>query len=296
MGEEQGVKEQPQSTFERTVDEGARRLRRSVPSLLATGAVGGIDVSTGVFGLLLVSHETGSTLLGALAFSIGFIALELGRAELFTENFLLPVSALAAGRSRVRAVFRLWGGTLVMNLAAGWVMIGVIMGAAPELHDTAVEVGRHFPEMGIGWRSFASAVLGGAVITLMTWLTHGTESVPGRLVAAVSAAFLLAGGHLAHAIVASLEMFAALQAGAPFGYLDFLGFLAWASLGNMVGGLGLVTVLRLVQVGARKVAEERGTPEGERSAGEGGSGPVGERVRGAVEDVRMAGGRQRRRR
>jgi len=31
---------------------------------------------------------------------------------------------------------------------------------------------------------------------------------------------------------------------------------SWASLGNMVGGIGLVTVLRLIQVGRRKLQEE----------------------------------------
>ena len=50
-------------------------------------------------------------------------------------------------------------------------------------------------------------------------------------------------------------MFAALHAGAPFGYLDWLGTLGWACLGNMIGGIGLVTVLRLVQVGADVVTE-----------------------------------------
>jgi hypothetical protein len=53
---------------------------------------------------------------------------------------------------------------------------------------------------------------------------------------------------LNHVIVVSLEMFAALQAGAHFGYLDWLGMSAWFGLGNIIGGVGLVTVLRLVQV------------------------------------------------
>lgn len=47
-----------------------------------------------------------------------------------------------------------------------------------------------------------------------------------------------------------------LHAGAPFGYLDRLKLAGWASLGNMVGGIGLVTVLPLVQVGRRKLREE----------------------------------------
>jgi len=58
------------------------------------------------------------------------------------------------------------------------------------------------------------------------------------------------------AIVASLVCFAALQAGAPFGYPDWLGLLGFAVLGNMLDGIGLVTVLRLLQV-PHKVLEER---------------------------------------
>jgi formate/nitrite transporter FocA (FNT family) len=75
------------------------------------------------------------------------------------------------------------------------------------------------------------------------------------LLAAIAAAFLLAAGSLNHAIVVSIEMFAALHAGAPFGYLDWLGILGWACLGNLVGGIGLVTVLRLIQVGGDVVAQ-----------------------------------------
>ena len=57
-------------------------------------------------------------------------------------------------------------------------------------------------------------------------------------------------------IVVSLLCFAALHAGAPFGYGDWLGLFALAGLGNMIGGLGLVTVLRLLQV-PHKIAAER---------------------------------------
>jgi hypothetical protein len=68
---------------------------------------------------------------------------------------------------------------------------------------------------------------------------------------------MLAAGELNHAIVLSLEMFAALQVGAPFGYLDWLRVVGWAILGNVIGGVGLVTCLRLVQVGADRIREER---------------------------------------
>ncbi len=55
-------------------------------------------------------------------------------------------------------------------------------------------------------------------------------------------------------------MFSALHTGhAPFGYVDWAQTAGWAALGNMVGGLGLVTVLRLFQV-PHKVAKERRNP------------------------------------
>jgi formate/nitrite transporter FocA (FNT family) len=244
------------SAFERTVAEGHRRLTRTWPGLLATGTVGGIDVSVGVLGLLVVHEATGSPLLAALAFPIGFFALTLASSELFTENFLVPIAAVAARWSGPWALARLWAGTLVTNLLGGWVMTGIIIGAFPSLRHAAVQVGAAYPGYGIGWRSFALALLGGVVITLMTWMERSTTSVPGKLVAAFSAGFLLASGSLNHAIVVSLEMFAALHAGAPFGYLDWLRVLGWATLGNMIGGIGLVTVLRLVQVGKHKLQEE----------------------------------------
>ncbi len=249
--------EELRSTFQSSVDAGKARLQRPWPGLLATGMVGGIDVGIGVFGLFLVEHATGNAMLGSLAFTIGFMALILANSELFTENFLVPVAAVAARRSTPRALLRLWAGTAAFNLAGGWVLMGVVMAASPDLRATAVEVGRHPIEAGIGLTSFASAVLGGTIITLMTWMERGTKSVPAKLIAAAAAGFLLAAGKLHHVIVISLEVFAALQVGAPFGYADWLGMAAWAALGNVVGGLGLVTGLRLIQVGGALLDQER---------------------------------------
>jgi formate-nitrite transporter family protein len=233
--------------------------------------VGGADASLGVFALLIVEEATGDSLLAALAFSIGFIALTLANSELFTENFLVPLLAVAADKAPARSLLRLWAGTLVTNLIAGWLLMGLIISGFPKLGPTAVELGRYYPEIGIGWRSFAGALLGGAVITLMTWMERGTTSVPAKLAAAVAAAFLLAAAPLNHAIVVSLEMFAGLQHGAPYGYLDWLATVAWYVLGNVIGGVFLVAALRLVQVGETKLVEERSRPSGEPRDDEDGS-------------------------
>ncbi|HEX2193216.1 MAG TPA: formate/nitrite transporter family protein [Acidimicrobiales bacterium] len=265
--EESGV----HSAFERTVEEGEDRLLKSWPQLFATGLVGGIDVAFGVFAQIIVRYYTHNELLGAMAFTIGFFAVTLANSELFTESFLVPVVAVVAGKAGPLHLARLWGCTLVFNLIGGWVLTGLTMAAFPKFHETAIEVSRHYVEAGIGWSFLASALLGGAVLTLMTWMERSTPSVPAKLLAVFSVGFIVAAAPLAHAVVSSFEVFSALHAGAPFGYLDWLGAESWTALWNLVGGLLLVTTLRLVQVGVGQVDEERGEA-GERTIKEAGGG------------------------
>ncbi|MDQ2748980.1 MAG: formate/nitrite transporter family protein [Actinomycetota bacterium] len=247
---------QIEEAFDRLVEEGEVRLRRSTLALLTIGLLGGIDVGFGVLAYLVVEHITHNVLLAGLAFSIGFVAILLGRSELFTENFLVPVMTLVAGKSRPLALIRLWSLTLITNLAGGWVISWLIITARPDLKAVAREVGSHYADLGVSLRSFALAVLAGAAITLMTRMQHATDHLGVQLVPAVLFSALLAGGQLFHCVLDSLFMFAALVAGAPFGYLDWLSALGWSALGNAVGGIGLVTAIRVLQV-PHRVAESR---------------------------------------
>jgi formate/nitrite transporter FocA (FNT family) len=63
---------------------------------------------------------------------------------------------------------------------------------------------------------------------------------------------------LFHSILDSLLIFGALATGrAPFGYLDWLGWFGYTVLGNIVGGLFLVTLLRLLRSKDRLEEERR---------------------------------------
>ena len=74
---------------------------------------------------------------------------------------------------------------------------------------------------------------------------------------------LLAGSELFHCVLDSLFMMGAMFAGADFGVGAMLGALGWSLLGNLVGGIGLVSGLRLLRV-SRRVAEEREHPGSNR--------------------------------
>ncbi len=150
----------------------------------------------------------------------------------------------------------MWLTTLVTNLIAGWLLAALLMLAFPDLHTTAVKVAGSYVGLGVSWQAFALAVVGGMLVTLMTYLQVATESDGVRLVPAVIVGFTLSIGHINHAVVASIFTFAALIVGAPFGYGQWAQMVLLAIAGNLVGGLGLVTVLRLMQV-PHKVAQAR---------------------------------------
>lgn len=245
-----------EEAFDRLVEEGQERLERPLLALVSTGLLGGIDVGTGVLAYLVVRAHTGDPLLAGLAFSIGFVALLLARSELFTENFLVPVTAVVARSGTLRGLGRLWAVTLATNLAGGLLMMWILMTARPDLEATAIEVGTTYAELGVNLHSFALAVLAGAVITLMTRMQHATDSLGVQLVPAILFGALLAGGELFHCVLDSLFMFAAMIAGADISIGTWLVALGWSMLGNLVGGIGLVTALRLLRV-PRRVAEAR---------------------------------------
>ena len=132
-----------EASFDRQIDEGVQRLGRPWREVLVTGFFGGTEVAIGVLALTAVVHETGSQLLGGIAFSVGFLALLLGRSELFTEGFLIPVVTVAAKRARARNLAKLWGGTLAANLVGGWLIMWLIVLAFPALHGELVTAGTH---------------------------------------------------------------------------------------------------------------------------------------------------------
>lgn len=246
-----------EEAFDRLISEGGNRLARPLVPLLATGFVGGIDVGVGVLAYLVVDHATGQPLLAAAAFPIGFIALLLAGSELFTENFLVPVTARVAGRGSWLRLVRLWLVTLAANLVGGLVMAGMIVIAVPEVRLTAAQIGRHYASLGVSWRSLMLAVLAGVVITLLTRMQHASDDLGPKLVAGVAMSFVLVAAQLFHSVLDSIFMFTGLLGGhAAYTWADWARALAWAGFGNLLGGIGLVTSIRLLQV-PHRVAEER---------------------------------------
>ncbi len=249
------VEDELQDSFDSTVTEGAERLHRTLRATIITGLFGGIEIGLGVLAYLAVLHETGSHLLAGVAFGIGFIALLLAHSELFTENFLMPVAAVVAREGTLLQLVKLWGVSLVANLVGGWLFMWLVVLAFPEWEVTITSSAQHYVDAGLTLQSAALAILGGSTITLMTRMQQGTESDVARIIAAVGGGFLLAGLSMFHSILDSLLIFGAIHIGSGITYADWLGWFGYTLVLNMVGGIALVTVLRLLRT--KELFQER---------------------------------------
>jgi formate/nitrite transporter FocA (FNT family) len=242
---------EPETIYARTREEGKRRLRRPLVELAATALVGGFDVAVGVAALGLAAGASearlgvpAAHLVGALAFGAGFVLVVVGRSELFTENFLVPIAALERGNRRSwLKLAELWLVTLLLNLAGGAALVTILTSRAvlpPEASPPLVRLADDLagaPLLG----AFLSALVAGALMTLMTWMVEGAAQSTGVRIA------LIALGSFDHAIVSTLELLFGGRYGADVGAADVGTNLAIAVAGNLIGGIGLVTVARFAQ-------------------------------------------------
>jgi formate/nitrite transporter FocA (FNT family) len=264
MTDSSGTIPQPEDIYERTKVEGQRRLGRPTLEMISTALAAGFDIVAGVLALALVESQLQHLLgrqaahvAGSAAFGIGFAFLVVGKAELFTENFLVPIAGLEH-RNRVSwaQLAKLWLTSPFFNIVGGLLVIVILsahsvlpFGTGAILQSVAERVHANGTTA-----LFFSAVFAGALVTAMTWFVEGQTSMLVRVVVAWSAAFLLALGSFDHVIVVTLELIFGYRFGADLPWLFILGNFGLAAAGNVVGGVGLVTLNRLTQgsQGARR--------------------------------------------
>ena len=202
----------------------------------------------------LVEPEFGpglAKLLGALAFAIGLVFLVVGRSELFTENFStrLPRRSTTGVAPRGGRLLRLGGVTLVLNLVGGAVLLAVLTveralpeGAPDALIHTAEEIAAKTPTA-----TLARAVLAGALLTLLSYLLHAVGTV-ASIIVAYMAGFLVALGPFDHVVVSVLQLLFGALAGSTVSRGDIGTNVGLSAIGNLVGGLLLITLTHTAQV------------------------------------------------
>jgi formate/nitrite transporter FocA (FNT family) len=248
---------QPEDIYRLTKEEGERRLDRPLLEMISTALAAGFDIVAGVVALAIVDASLAPRLghgtahvFASLAFGIGFVFLVVGRGELFTENFLVPIAGLDHRRgSSWLGLAKLWLSSPLFNVLGGLVIIlilsthGVLPSGSPQALATNADAIHSHGTLTL----FASAIFAGALITAMTWFVEGQTSMLVRIAVAWIAGALLALGTFDHVIVVTLELIFGYRFGSHFAWTFILGNFLLAAAGNMLGGVGLVTLNRLTQ-------------------------------------------------
>jgi formate/nitrite transporter FocA (FNT family) len=247
---------------------GQERLRRSNAEIFVTGFIGGVEVSLGGLAAMAVLGASleaapalklyGALALAGVVFPAGFLFVILGRSELFTENFLIPVAAWFRDSLSLRALGELWGISLAGNLVGCGLIAALV--SVPEAIGKPILAGYaaysayklSLPLLGL----FVSAVFAGMTMTVLTWLLLAVKDAIAKIVVIWIAGYALFATNMSHVVVGAALILAGF-APAGHSFLDAVRWIAVATVGNVVGGVGFVTLFRLTQARATERSRER---------------------------------------
>ena len=237
------------------VSQNARaELRRTSLALGLSGFGGGVFMGLSALGtalaLALLPPSGHLMVVSRMFYPLGFIVVIIGRSQLFTENTLYPVAlVLAEGGKEFWNTLRLWAVVLPSNILGALAfasLVSLTAALSPNVVHALAQLGLDalaHPPAAVFW----SGVMGGWIIALAAWLVSGSHSITGSVAVIWMLTFIVGLGNFAHCIAASGEILTAvLTHQAPWSAYPH--WMLFAVLGNICGGVGMVTVLEYGQV------------------------------------------------
>ena len=244
------------------IEDGRMNLGRASLGLAFSGFAAGLNISFGAMAMFSVAATTGGVGLTAMAiYPLGFLIVVLGRAQLFTETTVIPVTVVLQEKQKRKYLFnllRLWGVVLSANILGALVAAAAL--SLTQVLDSrafALLLGEVEHKMESGFIEIALfAVYGGWVVALMAWLVAAAQDTIGRAFVIWVTAILIPAGALPHSVAGSAEVLVGVFAGKVLVVEYFWEFLIPVVLGNTIGGVFLVSILNYGQV----VGSDKETP------------------------------------
>ena len=234
--------------------DGEEEMARPWRSLVWSGIAAGVLISLSVLGEAIfrtyLPDAPSSYLIENMGYSLGFMAVILGRMQLFTENTIttvLPVMVARSWRSLL-AMLRLWGTVLAANVIGAFAIAGlfVFTPAIPaDIMESVVDLSYHATGMGAS-QGFWRAIPAGLIVALLVWMLPQADGQGFLLILAFT--WLIAAGDFTHIVAGSVEMAVLMLKGdlsaVPAATEFFLPVLA----GNIIGGTVIFTLMAWGQV------------------------------------------------
>jgi formate-nitrite transporter family protein len=241
-------------TYEVVRREGDKELSRPASALFWAAVAGGMSMGFSFLTEALLRSHLPDTdwrpLITKLGYPVGFLIISLGSQQLFTENTITPIVPLLVAKTSeiFRRVGILWIVVFIGNILGALAfasLIGLTDAFEPKVHVAFAAIGHEALRSGFA-TTFIRAVFAGWLIALMVWMLPAASTQQVGVIAIMT--YLVGLGGLAHIIVGSVEvLYLVVTAQVSVGTY-FTGFMFPALLGNVVGGLTLVTWLNHAQV------------------------------------------------
>lgn len=239
--------------YQQVATNARQELKRSNLALAISGFGGGAFMGLSALGtgiaVALIGTSPAAHMISRMFYTIGFIVVIVGRSQLFTENTLYPVALVLAEKRELWNTLRLWAIVLPANVA-GALAFAVIVSWTPALDPSYVNALTSLGAAAIAHSAahiFWSGVIAGWMIALAAWMVSGSHSITGSVAVIWLLTYVVGLGDFAHCIASSCEVFVTvLTQHAP--WFAYPRWFIPAVLGNICGGVGLVTVLEYGQV------------------------------------------------
>lgn len=240
------------------IESGVHEIRRETNGLLLSGLSAGLDIG---FGPLLMAviltlsqggyGNLGTELLLASAYSVGFVFVILGRSELFTEHTTIAAMPVLAGRASATGLARLWGLVYLGNIVGGALFTLLVVILMPNLGVASPEafesIALKLVDHDLEWL-FVAGIFAGWLMGLLAWLVTAAQDTLSRVlfVWIVTAAIGLL--HLPHSIAGNVEVLFGVFLSPMVSVTDYAAFLVLATIGNAIGGVVFVGLLKYSHV------------------------------------------------
>ncbi|ENV27935.1 formate/nitrite transporter family protein [Acinetobacter baumannii] len=254
MAVEEHEKLSPRLVYEIIRRDGAEELDRPTAALIFSGIAAGLVISFSfVFKAIIASYiptdAIWTDLITNFGYTIGFLIAILGHMQLFTENTITTVVPLFKPFTldKLRAVGRLWGIVILCNI------IGTALASlfflttdlfTPNIDKALDELAHHVASFSTP-QNLLKGVMSGLLIAALVWML---PSVSNKFLVIFFMTYLIGLGDFTHVVVGSTEMsYLVWQGEASLGEYLF-NFLIPTTIGNIIGGTGVFTLLIYGQV------------------------------------------------
>lgn len=239
----------PKEIAEKVENVGVAKANLPLVPMVALGVLAGGFIGLGaLFATLVLSDPALSfavaRVLAGVVFSLGLILVVVAGAELFTGNNLL-VMACVSRRITVRNLLKNFGIVYVANFLGAAGLAGVVafsghtQMAEGAVERTAVAIATAKVALPFG-EAFLRGVLCNVLVCLAVWLAMAGRTVTDKILAIVFpiSAFVAAG--FEHSVANMYFIPLGIFLHADIGIADVLHNLIPVTLGNLVGGAGMV--------------------------------------------------------